>query len=350
MPTASGRSETTPLIRQLICEQAQAGVPLLQLALVFQRPLRTTQHIVKTRADTADYENAPRTGRPQKINERSLRHLSRIIHHNRRQSLANITHSINAALPVPVTPATVRDTLKNRLGISQRITAKKPFINPAQQQKWLLWAKEHLHWTMEDWEQVIWTNESSVKIGKESRECVVWRKVGERYKQDCLVPTFKSGRSSIMIWGCISYGMRGPLVRMPPHRRNGIGYVQLILAGLLWDHYIERYEELGVVKVMEDGAPVHWCKLAHKFRTENAMETISHPPQSPDLNPIKHGWKRLKVLVNERPIRPKDKEELWTALQEEWQKIDVDFINALIDSMAHRVQTVYDAHGHSTKY
>ena len=77
---------------------------------------------------------------------------------------------------------------------------------------------------------------------------------------------------------------------MPPHRRNGIDYVQLILAGPLWDHYIERYEELGVAKVMEDGAPVHQCKLAHKFRTENAMETISHPPQSPDLNPIEHVW------------------------------------------------------------
>ena len=71
------------------------------------------------------------------------------------------------------------DTLKNHLGVSQHITAKKPFINPAQQQKQLIWAKEHLHWTMEDWEWVIWTDESSVEIGKESRECVVWRKVGE---------------------------------------------------------------------------------------------------------------------------------------------------------------------------
>ena len=133
MSTASGRSETTPLIRQLICEQAQAGIPLSQLALVFQHPLHTIQHIVKTQVNTADYENAPRTGRPQKINERALRHLSRIIHHNHRQSLANITHSINAALPVPVTPATVRNTLKTCLGISQCIAAKKPFINAAQQ-------------------------------------------------------------------------------------------------------------------------------------------------------------------------------------------------------------------------
>jgi transposase len=80
------------------------------------------------------------------------------------------------------------------------------------------------------------------------------------------------------------------------------------------------------------------------------METIPYPPQSPDLNPIEHVWKRLKVLVNKRPTRPRNPEELWIALQEEWLNIDIDFINSLIDSMPRHVHAVYDAKGKSTKY
>jgi hypothetical protein len=39
------------------------------------------------------------------------------------------------------------------------------------------------------------------EVGKSSRQILVRRKSDERYKLDCLTPTFKSGRISIMIWG-----------------------------------------------------------------------------------------------------------------------------------------------------
>ena len=80
------------------------------------------------------------------------------------------------------------------------------------------------------------------------------------------------------------------------------------------------------------------------------METIPHPAQSPDINPIEHAWKQLKTLVNERPQRPRNLDELWVALQEEWEKIDLDFINSLVHSMPKRVRAVYKVKGKSTKY
>ena len=288
-------------------------------------------------------QNAPRSGRQLKLNERAVWHLGLTIHRDQHQSLANITQTINSALPSPVSPNTVRIALKTRLGMSKRIAAMKPFINDKQQVKRLQWAKDDIHWTMTNWERIIWTDESSVEIGKESRECTVWRRLGERYNKECLVPTFKSGRQSLMVWGCISYGWRGPLVRIPSDQQKGVDYMQLILAGPLWDYYTECYNRMGAAMVMEDGAPVHWAKIAKSFRDTNAMASIPHPPQSPDLNPIKHVWKELKVFVNQRPTPPKNKDELWVALQEEWEKIDVGFINALIESMPRRVQAVYEA-------
>jgi hypothetical protein len=100
---------------------------------------------------------------------------------------------------------------------------------------------------------------------------------------------------------------------------------------------------------MEDGAPIHRSKAANQFRSSNFVESIPHPAQSPDLNPIEHVWKRLKVLVNGRAHRPRNPDELWVALQEEWEKIDVDFINSLVCSMPRHVEAVYKAKGGSTK-
>jgi transposase len=310
MPKALGCRETSAELRELICQKAATGTPLSQITFFFNRPLRTIQSIVKRSTERGDYENAPRSGRPPKLTDRALRRLSLSVTHDHRQTLRDITDSINTDIPAPVCARTVHTALKTRLGISSRIAAKKPFITAAQREKRLEWARDHVNWTMEDWKTVIWTDESSVEIGKESRTCTVWRREGEHYREECLVPTFKSGRKSIMVWGCISYGKRGPLVRMPSERRKGEDYVDLILAGPLWDYYVERFDAVGAALVMEDGAPVHCAKVAQRFRVCNFMERIPHPPQSPDLNPIEHVWKRLKVLVNRRPTRPRNAEEL----------------------------------------
>ena len=116
------------------------------------------------------------------------------------------------------------------------------------------------------------------------------------------------------------------------------------------DFYMELSEERGVVAVMEDGAPIHRSKVTQDFCTNHQIEVFPHPAQSPDLNPIEHVWKHLKVKVNQRPVRSRNVDDLWVALLEEWEKIDVGFINSLIDSMPNRAAAVYTSKGGSTKY
>ena len=101
---------------------------------------------------------------------------------------------------------------------------------------------------------------------------------------------------------------------------------------------------------MEDGAPVHRSKVAKDFSMTHQIEVFPHPAQSPDLNPIEHVWHRLKTRINQRPVRPKNLDEMWVALQEEWGKIDINFINNLVNSMPRCVQAVIKAKGSSTKY
>ena len=164
------------------------------------------------------------------------------------------------------------------------------------------------------------------------------------------MPTFKSGRSRIIIWGCIAHGIKGPLVFIPPDRRLAVDYIDLVLNRPLWDFYTKLYKEKGVVKIMEDEALTYTSKVAQNFRNTNSMEPLPHPAQSPDMNPIEHLWYLLKRALSKRLQKPKNLEELKGALLEEWEKIDISIINSLINSMPNRIQALKEAKGGSTKY
>jgi transposase len=350
MPKSSGSHNTTPELRSVIFGMAEAGIPPSEIANFGNITIRTVQRILKNYKDRGHHDDTPRSGRPPKLDDRAIRHLKISVEKNRRQSFHDLTSIINNTVASPVSVATVRHTVNDKLGMNARVAAKKPYLKPAHRKARREWGRAHQRWGEEDWEHVIWTDEASMEVGKDSRVTWVIRRPGERYDEKCLAPTFKSGRQSLMIWGCMAHGRLGPLIRIPKDEKTGKDYVRLVLSGPLWDFYTELYEERGVVAVMEDGAPVHRSAVAKRFRTSHQLEVLPHPAQSPDVNPIEHVWKRLKTKINERPVQPKNIEELWVAIQEEWEKVDVEFINTLVKSMPDRVQAVLQAKGGSTKY
>jgi transposase len=350
MPKAPGIKYTTPELRALIYQKAQEGIKTSEIASFTNLTQRTIQKIIKRYEERGDHENAPKSGRPLLLNERSIRHLSLHVEQNRRESLREVTSFVNNFSASHISEDTVRRVLRHELGMHARISAPKPFLKAVHKERRLAWAKAYQGWGKEDWKCVIWTDESSVEIGKSSRMEWVWRRPGERLLEQCLKPTFKSGRQSLMVWGSFAHGRLGPLVRMPKDERKGSDYVRLILSGPLWDFYSSLVEERGIAAVVEDGAPVHTCKAARNWRSTQQMEVFPHPAQSPDLNPIENIWYVLKTAVNRRPVMPKNVDEMWVALQQEWAKIDIDLLNNLAEGMPNRVCAVLEAKGGHTKY
>ena len=187
-------------------------------------------------------------------------------------------------------------------------------------------------------------------MGKHTLASLVWHCLEEEYDEKCLVPTFKSERMSVMIWDCIAYNKKGSLIFILKDRRKKVNYVELIITEPLWDFYEELYEERKVALIMKDDASIHKYNVVKKFKQNNSLKMFSHSTQSSNMNSIKHVWRLIKVAINKRSVKFKNKKELKKALLKEWEKIDINTINQLINSMFNRVKQLIKVKGSFIRY
>jgi hypothetical protein len=89
--------------------------------------------------------------------------------------------------------------------------------------------------------------------------------------------------------------------------------------------------------LQEDGDPSHGMRkrgLAQEYRDSYGIQNLSHPAQSPDLNPIEGIWAIIKQRLRQRVFDSED--ELKKALQEEWDKITMKEIRDRIADLPRR--------------
>ena len=151
-----------------------------------------------------------------------------------------------------------------------------------------------------------------------------------------------------MVWGCITQKGVGRL-----HRVDGImdrhQYVRILqgsLLGTLRDHRIHPRNFV----FQQDNDPKHTSGAANQFFQQHNILTLPWPSNSPNLNPIEHVWNYLDTRVHSRKQKPQNSDHLWEILQEEWAKIDLEYIGKLYHSMRNRLDAVLSQNGGNTEY
>lgn len=205
-------------------------------------------------------------------------------------------------------------------------------------------------YVMEEWGEVIWTDESRFEVGFHGGTCWVYRAIDEVDKEECLLPSFKSGRTSIMIWGSIQLGHKGPMVILPRGGLKGKEYVKFVIEPALNPFYQSRYRATQETIVVEDGAPSHRSKVASAARNKYHIQRMPWPAQSPDLNPIENLWRIMKSRINKREPRVTTHEALTKALREEWDRFVAEDFRKLIESMPKRVKLCLKNRGGAIPY
>lgn len=300
---------------------------------------------------TGKSENLPRSGRPRVLGDQDKSLLIHEVTEKRHAPLREIVNNLGFTCSL--------STIKNALydsGLYSHVAAKKPYTSEKHACARVEWCKKHKDLSIYEWRKVIFSDEACVEIGKQSRQLRVWRYTGERFNLNCLAPTFKVGRRSVMIWACFAGEVKGSLVFCDENKEKekknitAISYLDILKKHLLPFKLIVRELTKKNAVFQHDNAPIHTAKIVKEWFKEEGIKVIDWPANSPDLNPIENVWKLLKDNIQRREVFPKTKEELKIALEEEWQKFDTSILNGIIDSMPRRIKAVLKVNGGPTKY
>jgi DDE superfamily endonuclease/Transposase len=245
----------------------------------------------------------------------------------------------------------IRRALRNA-GFARRIARRKPPISERNREARLVWALEHRYWTPEQWNNVLWTDETWTTGGRHTRSWVT-RRCGEEWDPTCVIQRIQRP-AGWMFWGSFAGSKKGPAVfwekewgpiTSASYREHVVPLIRE------WIENRRRENWAADVILMQDNAPAHSAKATLEELREAFIHVWDWPAYSPDLNPIETVWNWMKDWIQdhyEETLRAglPLKEAVWEA----WTALPEDFLQNLIDQMPVRCQAVIDANGRHTRY
>ncbi len=173
----------------------------------------------------------------------------------------------------------------------------------------------------------------------------VWRKPGTAHHLQSAIQKVKCAGSSLMLWGCFSAAGTEGLVRVE----------EMLNAPKYWDRLnenpVQSIQKLRLGRrfiFQQDNDPKHTAKITKNWLRDNSVNVLEWPSQSPDLNPIEHLWRDLKMAVHQ--CSPSNLMELERSWKEECEKLPKNRCAKHVASYSKRLEAVIGAKGASTKY
>ena len=297
----------------------------------------SVQKVVKKYNKTGDLVDKKKSVRPKKLSLRDEQFLKITALRNRKKVSAKLVQDLKRASGTLVHVSTVRRCLM-KSGLKGCVAIKKPLLRKGNKEKRLKFAREHKEWQKNQWDKVLFTDESKIQILGTNRHQYIRRRKGEAMKEPCLASTIKHGGGNIQVWECISIKGVGDIVKIT-EKLTGEKY-----KNILHNHTVPSGRQLigDYFILQQNNDPKHTCKLVKNYLSnleeEGVLQTMPWPSQSPYLNIIEHVWdyldrKKMKTL-------PKNVNELWGVLKEEWYNIPSTFIENLYKSISKRLQDV----------
>jgi hypothetical protein len=302
--------------------------------------IRQVRYAIATQATPQRRSGRPPILTPSQIN--SLVEFVYISKANRRMAICQIPK----ALGWDCSEYAVQYALR-RAGFAQYLAQRKPPISEANRQIRLRWATQHLHWTPEQWSEILWSDETWVTAGNHRRTWVTRRK-GEELDPTCIVER-EQRKKGWMFWGCFSgkYG-KGPGIFWEKEwgTITTESYCQHTVP------IIEGWIRLcnGQQMFIQDSAPAHKAKETLEELQERGIRVIFWPAYSPDLNPIETIWCIMKDYIARHFPEKLSYDQLRSAVKEAWDSIEDSKFQELLNSMPARCQAVIDANGMHIPY
>ena len=171
---------------------------------------RTTVYSLRDRLEqTGSTSDRPRSGQPRVTTDRQDVFIRRRHLRNRFQ-----TASSTALQVVGRRGQVSANTVWRRLRAAG-LHARRPYVGPIltrlHRQRRMQWAAVHRRWLRRQWTAVVFSDESRFTLSRADGRVRVWRRVGERYANNCVLEADRFGGGSVMVWAAFSHDHRTPL-------------------------------------------------------------------------------------------------------------------------------------------
>ena len=192
----------------------------------------------------------------------------------------------------------------------------------------------------DSFEDVIWTDETTVQLETHKRYC--YRKEGEKprlkprpkhpIKLHVWAGISKNGPTPI----CIFEGIMDATLFIEILNKTLIPFLQTEFSGV--SH-----------RFMQDNDPKHTSRAAQRFYEQAGINWWRTPPESPDMNPIENLWHELKEYVR-RVVKPTTKAELVNGILQFWELVDIHKCCKYINHLEKVLPAVIKCEGRATGY
>ncbi len=111
--------------------------------------------------------------------------------------------------------------------LQQQKTTPVSVLSAKNRKRRLQFTQAHQNWTIEDWKNVAWSDESRFLLQHSDGRVRIWRKEHESMDPSRLVSTVQAGGGGVMVWGIFSWHTLGPLVPIE-HHLNATAYRSIV--------------------------------------------------------------------------------------------------------------------------
>lgn len=244
-------------------------------------------------------------------------------------------------------PVQQKWTMARRLaqvGLQQHRPVRRPLLTKLHKKKRLLFCKSVQSWTVTDWRNVIWSDESSFQRHRRDQR-QVWRFEGEGLAEDCVSASLKfGGGPGVMIWGAAGGPLRTKILTLcNAGTIKGPDYVKILKSSLIPQLHLRSSRGRQAI-FMQDNAKPHTARVTTRYLNSTTLKVLPNwPPNSPDLNPIEAWWGEMKYRLQGKLFSSRD--DLWGAVRKAWDDLDAAKIDTLAATMPARVKNCIRAGG-----
>ncbi|CAG8607287.1 6251_t:CDS:2, partial [Dentiscutata heterogama] len=270
-------------VRERIIQLRELNFSTREIGIKFGIGSSIVSKTSKREEETGEVKDRERSGRPRILSPDDVKDILDILSSEKGSTAVKIHSMYVAKTGKYISVETIRNILK----------------------------REYINWTPDNWKKVIFSDESKFVLFWSNFRKFCWRKKGDKLERAYVNQTKKFGGGSIMVWSCITSHGVGEICRIETHLDN------------------------------EAADTKDWIN-------QRNINTLKWPPYSPDLSPIENVWSEVKRCLEERleeqqqePAMKSEKlNKLWKMVEEEWKKIDINYIISLYDSMPCRMAAV----------